>query len=336
MSAAPRHVIERFQPVRGRPHVVTIGNFDGVHRGHQYLFAQVVERAWELDVAPLVVTFEPHPVSVLRPESPLERLTLPATKIAEIERCGIGEVVVIPFDLEFAALSAESFLDLIRDYSDPQEIIVGEDFRFGRGRVGDGGYITDYARRHGFGAQIITRYGDQVDVISSSRVRDALNAGQADLAAWLLGRRYRLAGVVERGFARGRELGYPTANLMVVGELLVPASGIYAGYVHIDLPDSAPHAALIYIGTSPTFGPRDRTVEAHILDFDADLYARTIDIEFVSFVRGDRLFESADELVEQIRRDEVISREILEANPPERNRYVPGRTATDPAGEDAP
>jgi riboflavin kinase/FMN adenylyltransferase len=323
-SAAPRHVIDRFKPVAGQPHVVTIGNFDGVHRGHQYLLGRVVERARELDVAPLVITFEPHPVSVLRPESPLLRLTLPATKNEEIARCGVDSIVVIPFDLEFAALTAEEFLDLIRLHADPREIVVGEDFRFGKGRVGDGDYIADYARRYGFSAQIITRLGDEADVVSSSRIRDALSSGQADLAAQLLGRRYRLTGVVERGFARGRELGFPTANLMVVGELLVPASGIYAGYVHIDDPQREPHAALVYIGTSPTFEPRERIVEAHILDFDDDLYARTIEIEFVSYVRGDQRFESAEALIAQIRRDEIVSRSILADSPPEPDRRVLG------------
>lgn len=317
MGVAPAHVIDRFEAIGSSPSVVTIGNFDGVHRGHQYLMGLVVERARELGVRPVVVTFEPHPVSVLRPDHPMPRTSLPSQKLKAIRQCGIDSIVVVPFDLEFASLSAEAFLELVLTYTGPLEIIVGEDFRFGKGREGDGDYIRDFATRHGFTATIIERLEREEEVISSSRVRNAISEGDASLAAELLGRRFRLSGVVERGFARGRELGYPTANLMVVGELIVPASGIYAGYVHIKNGLQGPYHGLIYIGTSPTFEPRDRTVEAHILDFDADLYARTIEVEFVERLRGDEQFESVEALLEQIRRDEQQAREIFRERGPE-------------------
>lgn len=317
MTAVPAHVIERFKAVGDAPSVVTIGNFDGVHRGHQYLLGLVVERARELGVRPLVITFEPHPVSVLRPDNPQARIALPTTKLRKIAECGIQDVVVIPFDLEFASLGPDEFLDLVRDYVHPREIIVGDGFRFGKGRAGDGDFIKQYAQANDFTAQIIERIADEDGTVSSSRIRAALNAGDVSLASELLGRRFRLSGVVERGFARGRELGYPTANLMVVGELIVPASGIYAAYVHIDESDAPAHAALVYIGTSPTFEPRDRTVEAHILDFDDDLYARNIEIEFVKYLRGDEKFESVEALLDQIRRDEAQARVILARCAPE-------------------
>ncbi len=317
MALVPAHVIERFTAVGSAPSVVTIGNFDGVHVGHQMLLRRVVERARELDVRPLVVTFEPHPISVLRPDHPMPRISLPSLKLEAIRSCGIADIVVIPFDQEFASLTAEEFLDLIRTTIHPREIIVGEAFRFGHGRTGDGEYIKTFAQRHGFSAQIVQRLEEEEAVVSSSRVRAALTSGAVDVAETLLGRRFRLRGVVERGFARGRELGYPTANLMVVGELLVPDSGIYAAYVHIRNGKQDPRDGLIYIGTSPTFEPRNRTVEAHILDFDGDLYARNIEIEFVARIRGDEKFDTVEALLDQIRRDEEQTREILRDCKPE-------------------
>lgn len=320
MGVAPAHVIDRFESTGDSPSVVTIGNFDGVHRGHQYLLNLVVERARELGVRPLVVTFEPHPVSVLRPDRPMPRVTLPSQKLKAFRECGIDDVVVVPFDQEFAAVTAEGFLELVLTYTRPLEIIVGEDFRFGKGREGDGAYISDFAARHGFSASIIKRVEREDVVVSSSLVREAISEGDVNRTEELLGRRFRLYGVVERGFARGRELGYPTANLMVVGELIVPASGIYAGYVHIRNGVQPPRQGLIYIGTSPTFEPRHRTVEAHILDFDADLYARGIEIEFVARLRGDEKFDSVEALLDQIRQDERQAREIFRNCAPESER----------------
>ncbi|MEZ4522877.1 MAG: bifunctional riboflavin kinase/FAD synthetase [Thermomicrobiales bacterium] len=317
MTSAPAHVIDRFASVGNAPSVVTIGNFDGVHLGHQYLLDQVTRRARELDVRPLIVTFEPHPVSVLRPDQPMPRISLPSHKMIAFRKSGISDVVVVPFDQEFASLTAEEFLDLVKTYTNPQEIIVGEGFRFGKARQGDGDYIKDYASRNGFSATVINRLESEDSIVSSSRIREALSSGNVERAESLLGRRFRLRGVVERGFARGRELGYPTANLMVVGELLVPDSGIYAGYVHIRNGVQPSRQGLIYIGTSPTFEPRDRTVEAHILDFDADLYARNIEVEFVARLRGDEQFASVEALLDQIRRDEEQARKIFRETDPE-------------------
>ena len=317
LADVPLHVIERFAAVGDAPSVVTVGNFDGVHRGHQWLIERVALRAREFDVRPVVVTFEPHPVSVLRPEQPIARIALPTAKLDAIHRCGIEDIVVVPFDQEFASQTAEQFLDLVRIHLTPRQIIVGEGFRFGRGRKGDAGYIEDYANRHGFQAEIIQRVDDENGVVSSSRIRAAISAGDVSTAAELLGRRFRLRGVVERGFARGRELGYPTANLMVFGELVIPNSGIFAAYVHIRDGVDSHREGLIYIGTSPTFEPRDRTVEAHILDFDGDLYARNIEVEFLSRIRGDEKFESIEALVDQIREDEATARAMFRESRPE-------------------
>ena len=313
----PLHVIERFTAVGYAPSVVTVGNFDGVHRGHQWLLKRVASRAQKLGVRPVVVTFEPHPISVLRPDQPVSRIALPSAKLRAIRDCGIADIVVVPFDQEFASQTAEAFLDLVRRQLAPSQIIVGEGFRFGRGREGGAAYIEAYAERHGFMAEIIHRVENGDAVVSSSRIRAAISSGDVSTAAELLGRRFRLRGVVERGFARGRELGYPTANLLVVGELIIPDSGIFAGYVHIRDGVDSHREGLIYIGTSPTFEPRDRTVEAHILDFDGDLYARNIEIEFLARIRGDEKFESVEALIAQIRRDEDRAREILRVSRPE-------------------
>ena len=317
MSQAPQHVVDRFRAIGPGSSVVTIGNFDGVHLGHQHLLACVTETAEKFNVRPVVVTFEPHPVSVLRPEQPMPRISLPSQKLAAMRAHGIDDVVVVQFDMEFASISATDFLDIVRLHTQPRSIIVGEAFRFGKDRSGDSDTIREYARAHGFNAEIIKRLETGELVVSSSRVRRAISNGEVRDATALLGRRFRLTGVVERGFARGRELGYPTANLMVVGELIIPASGIYAAYVHLLDSDEPPRDGLIYIGTSPTFEPRDRTVEAHILDFDGDLYARNIQIEFVSMLRGDQEFTSVEDLLEQIRQDEIRTREILANEPPE-------------------
>lgn len=321
MTEVPDAAVEALLAIPQVPHVVTIGNFDGLHRGHQYLLSQVVERARSKGVRSLVITFEPHPISILRPEQSVQRLAPASMKPHLITSMGVDDLAIIPFSKEFAALSAEEFLDFLRDYAHPTDIIVGEAFRFGARRSGDTDALMQYAAQHGFDATIIERVEFDGQIVSSSHVRACLASGDVVGAAEALGRRYRLRGTVEHGLARGRDMGFPTANLDVDDDLLIPADGIYAAYARAgDAGDV--HPAMVYIGTSPTFEARGRTVEAHLLEFHEDLYARRVDIEFVDFVRGDQRFESADQLARQMQQDEEVTRRMLAEMPPEEQGKV--------------
>lgn len=300
------------------PHVVTIGNFDGVHRGHQYLIGRVIEDAARRGARSLVITFEPHPTSVLRPDVPFERLTTPEDKLALIRATGVDDVTVLPFDREFAALEPDEFLTLINDAVQPVSVFVGEGFRFGRGRAGDGESIAAFGDRHGFDTTIIARLRDEGAMISSSSIREALARGDVAQANDFLGRRYRLRGTVEHGAARGRELGFPTANLLVPPGLCVPSDGIYAAYAHVSAPGYGARQAMVYIGSRPTFDNGERMVEVNLLDFSGDLYTLELEAELVAFVRGDATFASAAELARQMQHDETKTRELLSATEPER------------------
>lgn len=297
--------------------MVTIGNFDGVHRGHQYLLGQVTSIARDRGVPSLAVTFEPHPIAVLRPDKAPPRISTPESKVVELRKHGIDEIAVIPFDREFASLSPETFLSVLTEWASPVAILVGEDFRFGRMRSGDFQTIVDYGKQHGFSTHGVVPLTDEAGVVSSTRIRTALLSGDVDTAADLLGRRYTLSGLVEHGMARGRDLGYPTANLNIPGGLCIPGDGIYAGFAHLDDRHNGPRQAMIYIGTSPTFGDGNRRVEVNILDYRGDLYSSTLGIEFVAFVRGDRAFEDPEQLAEQMGKDEEASRSILAGVRPE-------------------
>ena len=299
------------------PHVVTIGNFDGVHRGHLLLIELVRTRAHADSTRSLVVTFEPHPASVLRPDAPFERLTSPEAKRRLLEATGVDNVAVIPFDRAFSTLSPEGFLRLLTDAVQPTAVFVGEGFRFGHGRSGDGSTIETFGRTAGFDARVVTRLSDGEQIISSSLIRGALHSGRLADAANMLGRRYRISGTVEHGVARGRELGYPTANLHLPGWTCVPKDGIYAGYAHIDARHLGARQAMIYIGTRPTFDSGERLVEVNILDFSGDLYTLDLEIEFVEFVREDAAFDSVEDLVRQIADDESTTRALLGADAPE-------------------
>lgn len=299
------------------PHVVTIGNFDGVHRGHQYLIHRVIDEARARGQRSLIITFEPHPTAVLRPDLPFQRLTMPERKLQLLRATGIDEIVVIPFDREFALLEPNEFLSLLAKHIRPVAVFVGSGFKFGRGRAGDGETIDAFGREHGFETTVIPRIQDGDVTISSSSVREALAHGNIARANASLGRRFRLSGTVEHGAARGRALGFPTANLLLPSDVLVPADGIYAGYAHVSDRELGPRAAMIYIGSRPTFDNGERQVEVNILDFQGDLYTLDLEIEFVAWVRGDQTFDSAEALAAQMHDDESTSRAILAGSQPE-------------------
>lgn len=317
MNGASEQAVLALSGLDDNGRVVTVGNFDGVHRGHQHVISLVTSKARELGVRSLVMTFEPHPVAVLRPEHAPRRIATPEEKARLLHCYGINDIVVIPFSREFASLSPEDFLMLVLDHTHPVAMYVGEGFRFGKMRAGDTATIAAFGGGHGFTCHIVEPLSDETGVVSSSRVRDNLARGNVANAAQLLGRRFRMAGIVEQGMARGRDLGYPTANLSVPEGFCVPGDGIYAGYARFDRNVDAPHQALIYIGTSPTFGDRGRLVEVNILDYRGDLYGHELEIEFVAFVRGDRVFDSPRSLMTQMAEDETGTRDILARSVPE-------------------
>ncbi|MEX2314146.1 MAG: bifunctional riboflavin kinase/FAD synthetase [Thermomicrobiales bacterium] len=317
MTQAPLGAIEVLERVEPGPHAITIGNFDGVHRGHQYLIQRVIDDARSRNLRSLVVTFEPHPSAVLRPDLPFQRLAAPARKLELIRAMGVDDVAVIPFDQDFAALDPDAFLGLLLETVRPAAVFVGSGFRFGRGRSGDGATIASFGDLHGFTTTIIERLQDGDVTISSSSIREALAHGNIARATASLGRRYRLTGTVEHGAARGRELGFPTANLLPPADIRVPADGIYAGYARVSDRELGARAAMIYVGSSPTFANGERQVEVNILEFSGDLYTLDLEIEFVAWVRGDRAFESAEALAAQMHDDEATTRAILAGSQPE-------------------
>jgi riboflavin kinase/FMN adenylyltransferase len=311
VTDVPATAIASLERVERVPHALTIGNFDGVHRGHQYLIQRVIDDARQRGVASLVVTFEPHPTTVLRPDLPFHRLTSPEQKLQILRSSGVNDVAIVPFDREFAALEPEVFLQMLVATVQPVAVFVGSGFRFGRGRSGDGETIAAFGETHGFETTVVQRLQDGDVTISSSAVREALAHGNIARANACLGRRYRLVGTVEHGAARGRELGFPTANLLLPREACIPSDGIYAGFAHVSDRSIGPRAAMIYIGSSPTFENGERQVEVNILDFTGDLYTQDLEVEFVAWIRGDRAFESAEALAAQMHDDEATTRAVL-------------------------
>ena len=266
---------------------VAVGTFDGVHRGHQ----RVIDAARKVGLRTSVVTFDPHPRAVLGGQ--VELLATLDRRLELLADAGVEDVLVLRFDEELASLSAEAFAEQMLRGIGAETITAGETFRFGRGREGD----LDLLARLGLDVRRVPL----MENISSSRVRELLHAGELERAASLLGRPPEVEGTVVRGDGRGHELGFPTANLDVPAELLVPPDGVYAG--------AADHRrAAVSIGTNPHFGGAERRVEAHLLDFDGDLYGRRLVVEIWSPIREQRRFDSVEELVAAIGDDVELTR----------------------------
>ena len=281
--------------------VATIGNFDGHHRGHKALLQTVVETARKARGTSLVLTFEPHPVKILAPHVDLRFLTSPEEKLAYFEAVGIDEVVFLDFTPAFAAMSPNQFAEEILYRSlTLSELFVGNHFAFGKGRAGRIDDLVHFGGQFGFRVHTVTPVMSEGDVVSSSRIRQLIQAGNVERAATLLGRVYGIQGTVAHGMQQGRAMGWPTANLRVPADRVVPSDGVYAARtVH----GTKTYDAIAYIGTRPTFGASERLIEVNLLDQTSDLYDQEISVQFVSRVRGDHTFASADELSKQIVRD---------------------------------
>lgn len=305
--------LEQVSPGWGRC-VLTIGVFDGVHRGHQALIQAAVARGRDLGLPVVVMSFDPHPAQVVRPGNrPAVLSTLPR-RAELVDELGADVFLVLPFTPEVAATPAETFVhDVIVGRLHAAAVVVGENFRFGHKAAGTVALLTELGQRFGFTATGIgTVIGDEVR-ISSTYVRACVAAGDVAAAAAALGRPHRVDGYVVHGEGRGgAELGFPTANLDVDPDTAVPADGIYAGYFLLGTRRSP---AAISIGSNPTFSGRVRTIEAFVLDEGGNFYGRKVALEFVAHLRGMERFESVDELVAQIGRDVERTREILAEAP---------------------
>jgi riboflavin kinase/FMN adenylyltransferase len=296
--------------------VVTVGNFDGVHLGHQHVVGRAREIAQQLEVEHVVaVTFDPHPIAVLRPEHAPPTLTTVETRVELLEGAGADSVLVVPFSRELAGWSPERFVtEILVDTLHARAVVVGANFRFGNRAAGDVATLEELGARHDF-----TTVGVPLDggpqVWSSTYVRNCLAAGDVEGAAEALGRPYAVRGTVVKGDRRGRELGYPTANVPSTGVHAGPADGVYAGWLRrLDEPGASPLPAAVSVGTNPTFaGERERRVEAYVLDRDdLELYGVPVEISFVTRLRGMQRFEDVDDLVATMADDVRRARQSLE------------------------
>ncbi len=289
--------------------VVTIGMYDGVHRGHQQIITAAVRRGQELSLPSVVVSFDPHPSEVVRPGSHPPILTAPARKAELIDQLGVDALCVLPFTLEFSRLAPDEFVHTVLvERLHTAAVVVGENFRFGHKAAGDVTVLADLGRRFGFTAEGVSLLGDEDVTLSSTYVRACVAAGDVDRAARALGRPHRIDGVVVRGDRRGRELGYPTANVEPPAYTAVPADGVYAGRL---VRSGGSLVAALSVGTNPTFSGVERRVEAYVLDFDADLYGEHVGVEFVHRLRPMVRFDGVDDLLAEMGRDVERTRELL-------------------------
>ncbi|WP_433168305.1 bifunctional riboflavin kinase/FAD synthetase [Kribbella sp. CA-247076] len=316
------HGLDEVDPEFG-PSVVTIGNFDGVHRGHQEVLARAKARAAELGGLPVVaLTFDPHPMRVLRPDHAPLMLSDPEQRAELLGRHGADAVLILPFTKEVSGWSPEEFIDrALAGALRAQVIVVGENFRFGHKAAGHVDTLVEAGARYGFQVEGLSLAGDE-QPWSSTYVRQRLADGDVEGAAEALGRPLRVTGVVVEGDKRGRELGYPTANIPADPTAAVPQDGVYAGWLTVLTPAPGapaypdPMPAAISVGSNPTFDGVDRRVESYVLDRDdLELYGARVAVDFVARLRGTQIrFETIDELLVQMKADVDGARRVLTGN----------------------
>lgn len=304
-------------PERCRGAVVAIGNFDGIHRGHQELIAKTKRIAEELGAPAAVMTFEPHPREFFKPDQPPFRLTPFRVKLRLLEALDLDILYAVPFNLKLSQLSAEAFArEVLGEALGVRHVIVGDNFRFGHKAAGDVTMLTELGRHHGFGVTGVRRVaGPGEEIYSSTLVRNYLTAGNPTRAALLLGRYWEIEGRVLHGHKRGRELGYPTANIGL-GEILNPAFGVYAVNAALDRagsgngsPEWLPGVA--NVGMSPMFDNKAPLLEVHLFDFDGDLYARHMRVALVDYLRPEMTFDDLEGLTAQMASDSERARQTL-------------------------
>jgi riboflavin kinase/FMN adenylyltransferase len=290
--------------------VVTVGTFDGVHRGHQTVLAEIVRRGRVRGLESLVVTFEPHPLEVVNPAAAPRLLTLPEERRRLLTATGVDRVVTLPFTRELAGLPPERFVrDVLRAHHGMQELVLGFDHGFGRGRSGDVETVRRIGEADGFAVDVVEAVRDDGQPISSTLIRTAVAHGDLSLAGRWLGRPYGALGVVERGAGRGRTIGVPTLNLPVPdARKLLPPDGVYAVWVRWGEQRAG---GMMNQGSRPTFGVAERGLEVHLFDVDVELYGETVWVEWVRRLRDVQVFPSREALVEQLARDRIAARESL-------------------------
>lgn len=287
--------------------VLTLGNFDGLHLGHRKILEKVRERAGKLGCASVVYTFEPHPLKVVAPGKSPPLILDPEKKTELVASLGIDYMVIARFTKGFAAKHPRQFVLEELVPLRVREVWVGHDFSFGKGKSGTAEYLEALGRELGFSVRVASAYRKGGDVVSSSRIRGLVAVGRVGEAGRLLGRPFSIRGRVVRGMDRGKELGFPTANLEARSELL-PADGVYAAYAVLE---GKRIEAVVNVGTAPTFGGKERCIEAHILGFRGDIYGKDIEVEFVRRLRGERAFASMDALARRISKDAERAGRIL-------------------------
>lgn len=313
-------------PDSARGGVVAIGNFDGLHRGHRGVLAEAQARARDLGVPCNVMTFEPHPRRLFKPDQAPFRLSALRTKLRLMEALGIDNVFVLQFDWEFAKISAEAFVtDLLAGDLGARHVVIGRGFRYGHKRQGDTELLQRLGEAHGFGVSALDAVLDEHgDTISSSRVRDCLSSGEVREAQRLLGRPWEVEGRVEHGAKRGREIGFPTANVPL-GEYLEPMHGIYAVRAGVDSgPDTFWMDGAGYVGTRPSVQGQNVLLEVSLFDVQPDLYNKHLRVQLIEFLRGDHAFDSVQALSLQIAEDCRHARRVLENEPPVQIEHVGG------------
>jgi riboflavin kinase/FMN adenylyltransferase len=304
-----RLTLERGIPDSLKGSIVALGNFDGFHLGHQAVVGRAVARAFHERRPVIVATFDPHPVRFFKPDLPPFRLTTLDQRERLFAHAGADAMLVFEFDRQLASMGAEEFVaDVLARRIGAAGVITGDDFTFGKGRSGDVPLLRLLGQQHGIGTEAVPQVMLNGERISSGRVREALVAGDTGTATHMLSRDYAIDGVVQAGDARGRELGYPTAN-MVLGDYQRPRYGIYA--VRATLDDGSEHPGVASLGVRPTFDPPQELLETHLLNFEGDLYDRRIEVALHAWIRDEHKFDSVDALMAQMREDEAAARRLL-------------------------
>jgi riboflavin kinase/FMN adenylyltransferase len=292
--------------------VVTIGTFDGVHLGHQRILRRIQKLAAEIDGQSLLVSFDPHPREIIYPDRPIQLLSTQIEKIHLLQEQGLDHLLIIPFSRNFSEMQAEAYVEeFLIGQIKPKMIVIGYDHRFGKNRSGDIDLLRNLAPRYGVRVEEIEKKEIEAAAVSSTRIREALNDGQVDLAEELLGRTYSLEGIVVRGDQIGRKLGYPTANLKIQSDRkLIPGEGIYVVLARIN--GEGKHLdGVMSIGTRPTFDGEDLRLEVHLFSFNQDIYGASLQVDFIEFLRKNKKFETQDELIAAINADSEKAKKIL-------------------------
>ena len=294
--------------------VATIGNFDGVHLGHQAVFEALRKRAAGQGLPSLVITFEPQPLEYFRPEEAPPRLTRAREKLHLIREAGIDRVLLLRFDQDLAMMPPEDFIrQILVDALGIRHLYVGDDFRFGNRRAGDFGILREYGGRYGFGVESLHTVSDACGRISSTRIREALSAGDLATARCCLGRDYSVSGRVEHGHKRGRSIGFPTMNVGLARRKS-PVRGVFA--VRVDGLEEDPVNGVANVGNRPTLEGDDRfLLEVHLFDFDRQVYGEQVTVRFIERIRDEKKFDSFDALREQIFQDAARAEQLLSQPP---------------------